>query len=408
MNLFKTCILSLLLASLAWAHDRLSILEQFSRGNFEIPALDPSQKRIILQFGDPGFDGGDVLENYATYNLERDALIVNITNLYKPQQKAALLACVAERTGHPDVHFCPACGCYTDEGDNFDKLYPTWPKEAFGDPTYKNPPLSEANPENYKGVYNEQLEGYKAVFGEDKICPDKYSEQDVIIYLKKLVKPFGENYVFEIFLSGPTTDLAKVLADDELSSHIRVIRGLMGGGFNSFHPQKQTRLGYNFVLDINSTNIMLRQIEALQIPTVVVSSQTCSTIPIQKEDFLAFMNSPKKTLLGQAFAIGWEKWNQHMSLKKKTAVIDFNIPDLVTVMLSYYSQHVGEVIRGTYKLHLYALEKGIHMLSPNAKELFEVVHDEKSPLFFVESINKSAEFYEILMNATLRQFVEKD
>lgn len=61
------------------------------------------------------------------------------------------------------------------------------------------------------------------------------------------------------------------------------------------------------------------------------------------------MESPSKTPLGQAVALGWDNWNQHMSLKRKTTVIDYNICDLLTFMLSYSPEHIGNVARGTLR-----------------------------------------------------------
>jgi len=142
---------------------------------------------------------------------------------------------------------------------------------------------------------------------------------------------------------------------------------------------------------------------------LVVTSQTCSTIPVQKDDFTKFMGAENKTPLGQAVAIGWNNWNKHMSLKRGTAVIDYTIPDLITFKSSFHPEHIGAVKRGYYNIYPEkAVEKGIHMLSPNAKELFETIIDDTSPLFFVESIKNAEDFYKILLSSTMDVLVNKE
>lgn len=407
----KTNLLTLLKAVLVFgvasyttvAMDRQEILGRFAQGNFEIPALDQSIQRVVVMFGDPGYDGADILENIAALSLEKDAILVIVTNLWKPDEKATLVEAVAKKLGRMDrVFICAGSGCYTDDGKNFMELYPAWPKAAFGDPTYVNPALSEAQRESYKGVYNEQLEAYRLVLGVDDSDKKRFSEKDPISFIKNILAPYAQNYALEIFMSGPPTDMAKLLMDEELSDHVRVVRGIMGGGFGPFG--EESRMGYNFVLSPSATQDMIQQIRDKQIPTLVVTSQTCSTIPIKKEDFTNFIDNRNKRPLAEAVAIGWKKWNQHMSLKRGRETVDVNIPDVVTLMLSYYAEHVGQVTRGYYNMHPEeATLNGVHMLSPEAKKLFDTVADDNSPLFFVGSVKEPEAFYEKVLAITIGQ-----
>lgn len=409
MNMrFKSMLLGTLLVSALNstsinAQDRQEILERFSQGNYEIPILDQSKQRVVVMFGDPGYDGADILENLAAFKLEKDALLVIVTNLWKPDEKAALVEAVAKRLGCINrVFVCAGSGCYTNDGKNFDELYPAWPKAAFGDPTYVNPPLSGANRENYKGVYNEQLEAYRFVFGLNDSDRKRFPEKDPISFIKNIVEPYAQDYALELFMSGPPTDMAKLLMDKELSEHIRVIRGMMGGGFGPFGGE--SRMGYNFVLSPQATQDVIQQIREKQIPTLIVTSQTCSTIPIKKEDFNSFIDERNKRPLAEAISIGWKKWNQHMTLKRGRETVDVNIPDVVTFMLSYCPEHIGKVARGYYNMHPEeATINGVHMLSPDAKKLFESVFDDNSPLFFVESVKEPEAFYKKILEITIGQ-----
>lgn len=385
--------------------DRQQILERFSQGNFTLPTLDTSTQRIVIQFGDPGFDGSDVLEEIAAYTVEKDAIIINVTNLWKPNEKAVILELIAKQMGRTEnVYFCPGYGYYADKDQEFSQIFPAWPKANFGDAQIYNLPLEQSMSDNYKGIYNEQLTAYCSQFSD--VDASIKAEQDPINFIKKVIEPFGENYVLELFVTGPTGDAARLLADEELLPHVRLLRGVMGGGFGKFGAE--SRLGYNFVIDPVGTKSLIEQIKCHNIPTLVVTSQTCTTIPIQKDDFTKFMASPDKTMLGEAVAMGWNNWNNHMSLKRNSTVVDYNICDLLTFMLSYHPEHIGQVARGYYNIYAEeAVNNGIHMLSPDAKKLFDTVIDEESPLFFVEEIDNPAILYKILMDTTIGQLINK-
>lgn len=314
-TIIGACLISLLgIPTASHATDRHEILEKFSNGDFEIPSVPSSHQRIVVQFGDPFFDGSDVLENLAAFTQVQDTPIIVVTSLWKPQQKATLLHHISSLLNRDkDVYICAGSGEYTDDGRDFDALYTAWPKTSFGDSTTVNPVLSEGTSDTYKGVYNEQMTSYKNVFG-DVFNESHFPRQDAVSFIKNVVERYRDNYLLEINVTGPTTDAAKVLKDDDLSSHVRVIRGVMGGGFGKFGSE--SRLGYNFVIDPHGTKKFIDRIRTLRIPTLVVTSQTCSTMPIKKEDFSQFMESKSKTPLGEAIAQGWKNWNRHMSLKR--------------------------------------------------------------------------------------------
>lgn len=288
----KACILGTLPILSLQAMDRQEILEQFNGGNFTIPQLDKSIQRVIVQFGDPGFDGSDVLEAISAYTLESDAIIINVTNLWKPTEKASLLATVAQQMGRTkNVHFCPGYGYESNNTSDFKSTFPAWPIGNFGDATLQNAPLSQATSADYKGIYDEQLTAYRSVFG-DLVDSFTYKQQDPLPFIKNIVKNFGDNYVLELFVTGPTGDAARLLADEQLSSHVRLFRGIMGGGFGKFGAE--SRLGYNFVIDPKGTEDLIQRIREQKIPALVITSQTCSTIPIKKKILFLLWNHQAK------------------------------------------------------------------------------------------------------------------
>ena len=76
---------------------RNEIMNSFSAGDFSIPSYGENQ-RVLIFFGDPGFDGSDALEYVAGFKRFNDSkdLIIWVTNLWKPDEKARMLDSIAK------------------------------------------------------------------------------------------------------------------------------------------------------------------------------------------------------------------------------------------------------------------------------------------------------------------------
>lgn len=362
---------------------RNEIMNSFSAGDFSIPSYGENQ-RVLIFFGDPGFDGSDALEYVAGFKRFNDSkdLIICVTNLWKPDEKARMLDSIAKTMNADNVNIISGYGCYKGEEQNCLEKFPAWPVNIFGDPTIENPPLNIASSANYKGFYNSQLDAYQSILSENV-----FSQSDVVASIKGILEKLDGKYNIEMFVTGPMRDAANVLDDELLSSKVTVIRGVMGGGFGEILNEK--RLGYNFAIDPEGTKKFVDLVVQHKIPTVVLSSELCSTIEIKKDDFTKLIDFQNKSPLHQAIASGWENWNKNIQLKKGVDA-DFNIADLLSSSVLEYPELITKHVRGHYSIYPEKVEsEGIHMLSSNARELFDPIIDEDSPMFFIKEVDTS-------------------
>ncbi|MEO5970301.1 MAG: nucleoside hydrolase [Bdellovibrionia bacterium] len=274
---------------------------------------------------DAGFDTDDQLANILSSYYLKDNILGVSTTLYHPDEKARINKLTFHELGL-SVPVYPGEGHYRnnhlnehnetleEEFGRFLDKYPEWPSKQFKNPKVKN--QGQAYLEEYGDEF-ERLVTSPKESGVQAIIDAARASRGKLVYIAQ----------------GPLTNLAKALklAPDIAKMFKRVV--VMGGW-------REDRLGYNSIIDYQSTKEVFDIILKEKVPPIILvnsDSLADKQLDLSMEEIDRLTNAARKSKIGNAILKDMKNWRG--IFEKAKTMSGVALADPLAVFIGRFPDH---------------------------------------------------------------------